>query len=104
MLCVPWHYQVGVSSLCQDTYHHGAASPGMQVTVSPPRCIAFPHPGSLGVWDGLCLEVTSLSLQAGWVFVPPSSAECKPTLCVLYVSQGSGAGLPELLGASSHDF
>lgn len=34
----------------------------------------------------------------------PSSAECKPTLCIPNVSHGSDAGLPELLGVSSHDF
>lgn len=69
-----------------------------------PEVLAFPCPCRLGVWNGLCSEVTSPSVQAGWVFVPPSSAESKPTLCIPDVSQGSGAVLPELLEASFHNF
>lgn len=45
----------------------------MQVMVSLLRCIAFTSSGSLGVWDGLCLEITSISVQAGWVCLPPFS-------------------------------
>lgn len=59
-----------------------AVSPGMQLAVIVPQHIAFPGPGSLGLWDVMLSEVTRLSVQALWVFVPPSSAECKHTLSV----------------------
>lgn len=76
-----------------------AVSPGMQIAVTVLKHIAFPGPGSLGLWDVMFSEVTRLSMQALWVFVPPSCAECKHTLSVSNFSQGSGAGLPELLKA-----
>lgn len=90
------------SYLCALALPHGCVLPlpkplspqgcliSVRVMVSFLRCIALTSPGSLGVWDGLCLVITSRSAPAGWVCLPSFCLyRMQAHICTLDCSSGA---------------